>query len=64
MKTIMSQCLTKPSRKHLKSRYAMARTNTDDNRETCDASRCTIEMAKTVTEARENPDRLLCAKLI
>lgn len=60
----MSQCMTKPTKKHEKNIYAQARTNTDDCRETCDVSRCTIEMAKTITEVRENPDRLLCAKLM
>lgn len=64
METIMSQCLTKVSKKHQNNKFAKARTNTDECRESCDVSRCTIEMAKTVTEARENPDRLLCAKLI
>ena len=62
MKTIMSQCLTKVKKNKNQRKLNLSRTRTDECRETCDVSRCTIEMARTLTEARENPDRMLCAK--
>lgn len=62
MKTIMSQCLTKVKKNKNQKKIDLSRTRTDECRETCDVSRCTIEMARTLTEARENPDRMLCAK--
>lgn len=62
MKTIMSQCLTKVKKNKNQRKIDLSRTRTDECRETCDVSRCTIEMARTLTEARENPDRMLCAK--
>jgi hypothetical protein len=63
MKTIMSQCLTAVNKAKKTKKMSLSRTRTDECRETCDVSRCTIEMARTLTEARENPDRMLCVKM-
>ena len=63
MKTIMSQCLSKAKKRKKNTPFNMAKTHTDDCHESCDVSRNIIEMARTFTEARENPDRMLCLKL-
>ena len=53
MKTIISQCLTKA--KNNKSIQHSRKKNNVNN--------FTIEMARTITESIENPDRCLCTKL-
>lgn len=72
MKTLLSQCLMKVDEKKSSSNCSdvvnqtldFTRTHTDDCRESCDVSRLEIEMARTITEARENPDRLLCGNIL
>lgn len=60
MKTLLSQCLKKMKRRSFSE--ASVRTQADDMIESPDVSLAEFHMVRTITEARESPDRMLCSR--
>jgi|GEM_PF-1507532 len=60
MKTLLSQCMKKIKRKRCVGLSLQAQT--EGLVKSPDVSVTTFHMVRTITEARESPDRMLCSR--
>lgn len=60
MKTLLSQCMKKIKRKRCVGPSLQAQT--EGLVKSSDVSVTTFHMVRTITEARESPDRMLCSR--